>query len=66
MFVHGPGRIWMQASSMLRLMLGLVRTGGAKSGLLNGTGVGVGMAVGVGVGVVVAVGVGVDPGGGVY
>src|SRR3990172_7286727 len=57
----------MQASWMLTLMLGLVRTGGAKSGLLKGIGVavgvglGVGVSVGVGVGVAVGVGVSVGP-----
>src|SRR3990170_3655382 len=57
MFVHGPGRIRTHASSILTLMLGLVRTGGAKSGLLKGVGVGVGVGLGVGVGVGVVGGV---------
>src|SRR3990172_5700292 len=59
----------MQASWMLTLMLGLVRTGGAKSGLLKGIGVAVGVGLGVGVGVAVPaveVGVGVAVVGGVY
>src|SRR5574341_1857207 len=62
MLVQGPGKIWMHASSMLMLMFGSVTTGGANSGLLNGTGVGTGVGDGVGVGLAVGVGLGVGVG----
>ena len=49
MFVHGPGKIWMHASSMLIVGLCDVMTGGMLRGLLNGAGVGPGLGVGVSV-----------------
>ena len=59
MFVHGPSRIGMHASSMPTDTFALVLTGGKSSGCENAEGVGVGVAVGVDVGVGVGGGVSV-------